>query len=151
MTEVDLYESMNEFLVGIFRDIMDIEEKTIVTSEFKDLSNNDMHVIEAVGIKEEKNMSAVAKSLSVTTGTLTIAMNSLVKKGYVERVRSQEDRRVVLLSLSEKGRKAYEHHKIFHENMIKATVDKLTETEKETLAKALVNLKTYFEEYKTLE
>jgi DNA-binding MarR family transcriptional regulator len=151
VTELDLYESMNEFLVGIFRDIMDIEEKAIITSEFKDLSNNDMHVIEAVGIKEEKNMSAVAKSLSVTTGTLTIAMNSLVKKGYVERVRSQEDRRVVLLSLSEKGRKAYEHHQVFHENMIKATVDKLTETEKETLAKALVNLKTYFEEYKTSE
>lgn len=148
---MDLYESMNEFLVGIFRDIMDIEEKAIITSEFKDLSNNDMHVIEAVGIKEEKNMSAVAKSLSVTTGTLTIAMNSLVKKGYVERVRSQEDRRVVLLSLSEKGRKAYEHHQVFHENMIKATVDKLTENEKETLAKALVNLKTYFEEYKTSE
>ncbi len=148
---MDLYESMNEFLVGIFRDIMDIEEKAIITSEFKDLSNNDMHVIEAVGIKEEKNMSAVAKSLSVTTGTLTIAMNSLVKKGYVERVRSQEDRRVVLLSLSEKGRKAYEHHQVFHENMIKATVDKLTENEKETLAKALVSLKTYFEEYKTSE
>ena len=148
VAEMDLYESMNGFLVGIFREIMDIEEKAIITSEFKDLTNNDMHIIEAVGIKEEKNMSAVAKALSVTTGTLTIAMNSLVKKGYVERVRSEEDRRVVLLSLSEKGKKAYEHHRIFHERMIKATVDKLTETEKQVLAKALVNLKSYFEEYK---
>lgn len=145
---MDLYESMNEFLVGIFREIMDIEEKAILTSEFGDLTSNDMHIIEAVGIKEEKNMSAVAKSLSVTTGTLTIAMNSLVKKGYVDRVRSQEDRRVVLLSLSPKGRKAYEHHKVFHENMIKATVDKLSEEEKNILAKALVNLRSYFEEFK---
>lgn len=145
---MDLYESMNEFLVGIFREIMNIEEKAIRTSEFGDLTSNDMHIIETVGIKEEKNMSAVAKSLSVTTGTLTIAMNSLVKKGYVERVRSQEDRRVVLLSLSPKGRKAYEHHKVFHENMIKATVDKLSEEEKNILAKALVNLRSYFEEFK---
>lgn len=146
---MDLYESMNEFLVGVFKDIMDIEEKAIITSEFKDITNNDMHIIEAIGISEPKNMSTVAKSLSVTIGTLTIAMNSLVKKGYVERVRSQEDRRVVLLSLSEKGRKAYEHHKVFHNNMIQATVGKLTEEEKDTLAKALVNLKGYFEEYKT--
>lgn len=145
---MDLYESMNGFLVGIFREIMDIEEKALITSEFKDLTNNDMHIIEAVGVKEEKNMSSVAKSLSVTTGTLTIAMNSLVKKGYVERVRSEEDRRVVLLSLSEKGKRAYEHHKVFHENMIKATVDRLSDDEKQTLAKALVNLKGYFEEYK---
>ena len=148
MIFVDLYDSMNEFLVGIFKDIMDIEEKAIITSEFKDITNNDMHIIEAIGISEPKNMSTVAKSLSVTIGTLTIAMNSLVKKGYVERVRSQEDRRVVLLSLSEKGRKAYEHHKVFHNNMIQATVGKLTEEEKNTLAKALVNLKGYFEEYK---
>lgn len=146
---VDLYESMNEFLVGIFKDIMDIEEKAIITSEFKDITNNDMHIIEAIGISEPKNMSTVAKSLSVTIGTLTIAMNNLVKKGYVERVRSQEDRRVVLLSLSKKGRKAYEHHKVFHNNMIQATVDKLTEEEKNILAKALVNLKGYFEEHKT--
>lgn len=145
---MDLYESMNGFLVGIFREIMDIEEKALITSEFKDLTNNDMHIIEAVGVKEEKNMSSVAKSLSVTTGTLTIAMNSLVKKGYVERVRSEEDRRVVLLSLSEKGKRAYKHHKVFHENMIKATVDRLSDDEKQTLAKALVNLKGYFEEYK---
>ena len=145
---VDLYESMNEFLVGIFKDIMDIEEKAIITSEFKDITNNDMHIIEAIGISEPKNMSTVAKSLSVTIGTLTIAMNNLVKKGYVERVRSQEDRRVVLLSLSKKGRKAYEHHKVFYNNMIQATVDKLTEEEKNILAKALVNLKGYFEEHK---
>lgn len=145
---VDLYESMNEFLVGIFKEIMDIEEKAIINSDFKDITNNDMHIIEAIGVLEPKNMSTVAKSLSVTIGTLTIAMNSLVKKGYVERVRSEEDRRVVLLSLSGKGRKAFEHHKVFHNNMIEATVDKLNEEEKKVLAKALVNLKGYFEEYK---
>lgn len=146
---MDLNESVNEFLVSIFHDIMDIEEKAIITSQFKDISNNDMHIIEEIGIDTPKNMSTVAKALSVTTGTLTIAMNSLVKKGYVERVRSEADRRVVLLSLSPKGRKAYEHHKAFHEKMVHATVDRLTEEEKELLATALKNLKSYFEEYKS--
>lgn len=146
---MELNESVNEFLVGIFHDIMDIEEKAIITSQFKDISNNDMHIIEEIGIDTPKNMSTVAKALSVTTGTLTIAMNSLVKKGYVERVRSEADRRVVLLSLSPKGRKAYEHHKIFHEKMVNATVDRLTEEEKKLLVTALQNLKTYFEEYKS--
>lgn len=147
---VDLNESVNEFLVGIFHDIMEIEEKAIITSEYKDISNKDMHIIEEIGIEAPKNMSTVAKALSVTTGTLTIAMNSLVKKGYVERVRSQADRRVVLLSLSEKGRKAYEYHKVFHEKMVNATVDRLTEEEKNLLAMALKNLKHYFEEYKSV-
>lgn len=146
---MDFQESINEFLVGLFQDIMRLEEKAVITSEFKDISNNDMHIIEKIGSAgEAKNMSGVAKALSVTTGTLTIAVNSLVKKGYVERTRSEEDRRVVLISLSEKGKKAYQYHRTFHENMVKATVEKLTEEEKQVLAKGLSNLQRYFEEYK---
>ena len=76
------YETLNELLVTLFRDVMDIEQKVIITPEFKDITNNDMHVIEAIGIGEPKNMSSIARELSVTVGTLTIAMNSLVKKGY---------------------------------------------------------------------
>ena len=80
---VGAYETLNEVLVNLFRDITDIEQKAIITSEYRELTNNDMHVIEAIGIEEPKNMSTIARKLSVTVGTLTISMNSLVKKGYV--------------------------------------------------------------------
>ena len=95
------YETVNDVLVKLFNEIMDVEERALITSEYKDISVNDMHVIEAIGIREPKNMSTVARAVSVTVGTLTIAINHLVKKGYVERSRSEEDRRVVLVSLSE--------------------------------------------------
>ena len=72
---------------------MAIEEKAIIIDEFKDITNNDMHVIEAIGRDGSKSMSTVAKALSVTVGTLTIAINNLVKKGYVNRERSEKDRR----------------------------------------------------------
>ena len=107
---MDNYGILNEVLVRLFRDIMDIEEKAIITQEFKDLTNNDMHVIDAIGVGAPKNMTSIARELSVTVGTLTIAMNSLVKKGYVIRERGQEDRRIVYISLSEKGRNAFHHH-----------------------------------------
>lgn len=141
---MDNYEILNEILVRLFRDIMDIEEKAIVTPEFKDITNNDMHVIEAIGIGVPKNMSAIAKELSVTVGTLTIAMNSLVKKGYVVRERGQEDRRVVYISLSERGRKAYEHHAEFHREMIREISDDLSGEEMNALVRALSRLDTWF-------
>lgn len=103
-----------------------------------------MHVIEAIDMEEARNMSSVARSLGVTTGTLTIAVNSLVKKGYVERARSEEDRRVVLVSLSEKGKRAYLHHRQFHEQMIEAIVEELSEEEQAVLEKALVKLDRFF-------
>ena len=141
------YETLNEVLVSLFRDVNDIEQKAIITSEFGDLTNNDMHVIEAIGIDEPKNMSTIARALSVTVGTLTISMNSLVKKGYVDRQRSSEDRRVVYISLSEKGVKAYYHHKKFHEQMIHSVVKELTEEELEALVKALTKLNTWFRSF----
>lgn len=143
----NIYDTFNEVLVKLFNDIMHIEEKAIITDEFKDISNNDMHIIEAIGIDEPKNMSSVAKELSVTVGTLTIAINNLVKKGYVNRIRSDKDRRVVYISLSSKGRKAYNHHAEFHREMIKATIDGLNGDEVSVLVKSLENLVHFFKKW----
>ena len=79
--------------------------------------------------------------------TLTIAINNLVKKAYVERVRSEKDRRVVLVSLTDKGRKAFEHHKQFHQEMIEALVEDLDVEETQALVKALTNLVSFFRNY----
>ena len=141
---MDINSTLNEILVKLFRNINTIEEQAVKSGEYKDMTTNDMHVIEAIGIDGEKNMSTVAKSLSVTTGTLTISVNSLVKKGFVDRVRSETDRRVVLVSLTAKGKKAYKQHQKFHEDMINAVVAQLDEDEKIILQKALVDLNTFF-------
>lgn len=141
---MDTYAALNDVLVNLFRDIMELEEQAIITQEYQDITNNDMHVIEAIGVGEPKNMSTISKLLSVTVGTLTIAMNSLVKKGYVIRERGKEDRRVVYISLSEKGLRAYRHHEEFHRQMIEAVLENLTEDETESLVKALAKLERWF-------
>ena len=145
---MDTYATLNDALVKLFRDVMDLEEKAIITEEFQDITNNDMHVIQAIGIGEPKNMSTIAKTLSVTVGTLTIAMNSLVKKGYVTRERGKEDRRVVYISLSEKGRNAYQYHEKFHHDMIDAILQNLTADETESLVSALAKLNLWFRKAK---
>lgn len=142
---MDIRDMLNELLVKLFRNINTIEEQAIRTGEYKDMTTNDMHVIEAIGIGAPKNMTSVAKALAVTTGTLTISVNSLVKKGYVERVRSEEDRRVVLISLTAKGKKAFAHHKSFHEDMIRKVVEGLSDEEQVVLEKSLGNLVGFFQ------
>lgn len=142
---MDINHTLNEVLVKLFRNVNVIEERAIRTEEYKDVTTNDMHVIEAIGMEGARNMTSVACSLEVTTGTLTIAVNSLVKKGYVDRVRSEEDRRVVLVSLSDKGKKAYLHHRKFHDQMIDSVVQELTEEEQVVLEKALSKLNRFFQ------
>lgn len=146
---MDAYSTFHETLVNLFNDIMELEQKAIITERFKNITNNDMHIIEAIGDKAAKNMSSIAKALKVTVGTLTIAINSLVKKGYVNRIRSEKDKRVVLISLSELGKEAYEYHKNFHEKMIKAMLEGLDEQETNTLVRALTNLNQFFKSYQS--
>ncbi len=141
---MDITSTLNEVLVKLFRDITVIEEKAIKNGVYKDLTVNDIHVIEAIDTDSPKSMSVVAKALSVTTGTLTISVNGLVKKGYVNRTRSEADRRVVLVSLTEKGCKAFSMHQKFHQQMIDAVVEGLTPEEQVILGRALTNVNQFF-------
>ena len=137
---MNLDQTLNTLLVSLFHDIMDIEEKSLIVDEFKDITVNDMHVIEAIGVEEKRPSSVVAKSLDITMGTLTKAIDGLTDKGYVNRERSTKDKRVVLLSLTEKGKKAFDHHAEFHRNMIKSVIAQLSMEEREVLGKTLEDL-----------
>ena len=139
-----LEETLNELLVKLFKDILEIEAKSLITEEFKDITYNDMHIIEAVGIDEPRNMKTVAKLMSVTTGTLTKAMNALCEKGYVVRERSTKDKRVIKLRLTDKGKSAYYHHEQFHRQMIKNIASEMSEQETEVLIYALAKMVDYF-------
>ena len=141
------YEMLNDILVNLFNEILKLEEEAIITDEFKDITNNDMHIIEAVGLSGENTMSVVAKKLGITAGSLTTSVNSLVNKKYVTRQRSEEDRRVVFLKLTEKGKRAYEHHREYHRQMTEAVISRLDENEVPVLIKTLTGLSDFFRGY----
>lgn len=144
---MDAYKTINDILVTLINEIWELEEKAIITEEFKDLTNNDMHVIEAIGTGGGNNMSAIARKLNITVGSLTTAMNSLVNKKYVERRRSEEDRRVVYVKLTDRGIKAFRHHEDYHRQMTEAILHKLSEDEIPVLMKTLDGLSDFFRGY----
>ena len=141
------HDTINDILVNLFNEILKLEEEAIITDEFKDITNNDMHIIEAVGLSGENTMSVVAKKLGITAGSLTTSVNSLVNKKYVIRQRSEEDRRVVFLKLTEKGKRAYEHHREYHRQMTEAVISRLDEAEVSILIKTLTGLSEFFRGY----
>ena len=100
-----------------------------------------MEVIMALG---EPTIAQFSHMMNLSTPNAAYKINSLVKKGYVERSRGLEDRRVVYISLSERGRKAYGHHARFHREMIESLTSDLSEDEMQTLVKALMKLNQWF-------
>ena len=141
-------ETVNDYLVSVFNDILTIEESELKKSQFNDLSITEMHTIEAIGMYKKKTSSEVAKELSITVGTLTVAINNLVKKGYVERLRSEDDRRVVKLGLTKKGKLLFRVHQHFHREMVKNILKAMEQEEEQALLRALKNLHDFLQEYK---
>jgi DNA-binding MarR family transcriptional regulator len=137
---------VNELLVETFNDILQIEQRALKEGVLKDLSITEVHTIDAIGMYEYRTMTEVAQDLKITLGTLTIAINKLLKKGYVDRKRGEEDRRSVMASLTRKGKLAYRIHDKFHSEMVKATIDGLNDEEEEILIKSLEKLNVFFKE-----
>ncbi len=142
------YDTINEMLVNLFTEVWEAEEKAIITDEFKDITNNDMHIIEAIGLGDGNNMTRIANKLHITIGALSTSMNSLVQKDYVVRERSETDRRVVNIKLTQKGEAAFHHHQQYHIQLTEAVLNDLSEEEIPVLTNVLGKLTTFFREYK---
>lgn len=140
-------KKINYILVNLINEIWDLEARAIITDKFKDITNKDMHIIEAVGLGAGNNVSSIARKLNVTVGTLSSAINSLDHKQYVERYRSEKDRRVVFVRLTDKGVEAYRHHENYHHQMTMAIKSKISEEELPVLFKMLDGLTEFFKGY----
>lgn len=138
------HETVNEILVRLFANILDIEEKCLKIGKFSDLSISEMHVIDNIGVNRERTMSDTAKDLRITSGTLTTAVDNLIKKGYVARERSIEDRRVVKIKLTENGIAAYRSHEDFHKDLVISALQQLDSNEEALLIKVLTNIDVFF-------
>ncbi len=136
-------EILNELLVDVFNHILDIERHQLKESGVE-LSITEVHVIEAISLVEECTMSAIAKKLRVTLGTLTTSMDKIIKKGYAYRFYDENDRRKVLIGLTKSGEAVLSKHKDFHDEMLDNLLLDTTVSEDEVLIKSLQNLKSYF-------
>lgn len=131
---------INELLVAVYDDINIIEETAIKQGAFSDLTIKEIHTIDAIGMYGSKIMSELAQAMKVTMGTLTITVDKLIKKGYVERHRSETDRRIVNVLLTKRGKLAYRIHEKFHHDMVTAVITQFTEAEEDVLISALGKL-----------
>ncbi|MGL6174992.1 MAG: MarR family winged helix-turn-helix transcriptional regulator, partial [Cellulosilyticaceae bacterium] len=134
---------VNELLVELFNEILTIEKAALQSGPFKDLSITEMHVIEEIGLTP-RTMTEVADRVGVTVGTLTTSINRLVKKEYVTRNRSKEDRRFVEIELTRRGKLAYRVHEAFHNEMVEYMIEELSNEDHQILIASLTRVSEFF-------
>ncbi len=144
-----MYSAENEFpegLLRIFDNVLLTEEKALSKGYFSNLSIAELHTLEAIGPYEARAMSETAARLGITTGTLTVAIDRLVRKGYVERYRDSKDRRVVRICLTRQGKLAYRMHAKFHKLLVKRIMDPLSEEDRNRMARLVREVDQFIKE-----
>ncbi len=73
-----------------------------------------MHTLEILGSGGEMRMKELAGKMSITTGSLTVLVDRLVRAGLVERIPNPQDRRSIQVGLTPEGRRLFEEHHALH-------------------------------------
>ena len=139
-------ESMiDRVLVHLFNDLLRIEEKTL-QKQVGDLSMREVHIIEAVcaAQAEDNTMTVLAAMLRVTVGSLTVAIKTLERKGYVIRMRSDTDKRRVHVLPLPPALEVEKHHREFHRRMVDAVTHAIPADQLDVLIEGLRGINDYF-------
>ena len=88
-------------------------------------------------MKKPLTMTELSRQLMVSNGNITGVVDRLHRDAYVERLPSTKDRRVQLISLSEKGRNEFENMARQHENWIASAFEDMDVSDIKRITKLL--------------
>jgi MarR family 2-MHQ and catechol resistance regulon transcriptional repressor len=71
------------------------------------LGDSDFRVLEVLLHKGPMPVNAIGPKVNLNPGSVSVAVDRLYKQGFVSRVESEDDRRVRIVSLTEKGREMF--------------------------------------------
>ncbi|BBD08567.1 MarR family winged helix-turn-helix transcriptional regulator [Desulfovibrio ferrophilus] len=103
----------------------------------KGLTLPQMHTIEILGVHGRMRMKELAEKMGITTGTLTVLADRLQDKNLIERTPHEQDRRSILVGLTQKGERHFEEHHRLHLRLTEELLTGLDEGEAETLENLL--------------
>lgn len=109
-------EQLNQLLTE-FYDKMSSWEQSVVKETGYSLAQ--VHTIEVLGVHGALRMKELAEKLGITTGTLTVQIEKLVAANLIERQAHPDDRRAIVVTLTQEGQAIHRQHNQLHLDLVK--------------------------------
>lgn len=110
------------------------------------LNYQELHVLERIFKEKESKTLDISKQMAISPSTLIGILDHLERDGLIRRERQQQDKRVVMVTSTEKGKEKVEMHiredKLFLNNLLSF----FSEDEKEQLMALLAKLTSSIED-----
>ncbi len=144
---------MNKSLNKEIRDLMDtvMKDMYLLDKEIETtfgLTSARIFTLLAFNTSEIMKMKELSNSLSLTSSTMTRMIDNLVKEGLVERGHEPRDRRLVIVKLTNEGKKLTDNIKVYKEKYFKSVMENVESDGKE-MASSLKILISAFERFKS--
>ena len=108
LEEYGIPKDIFEMMIRYVDEIKELLSSEIWENIFLNCSKNEILIFWLLYLKKEVNMTEIADYNHVPLNTATGMIGRLEKNGLVERTRSAEDKRVVLIRFSEKGSRQFQ-------------------------------------------
>ncbi|MGL1042835.1 MarR family winged helix-turn-helix transcriptional regulator [Vibrio vulnificus] len=134
-------EKLNQTLTE-FYDKMSSWEQSVVKETGYSLAQ--IHTIEVLGCHGALRMKELAEKLGITTGTLTVQIEKLVKAELIERCALPEDRRAIVVKLTEAGQVIHRQHNQLHLDLVRKLTRHIDEEQQALLLSCLEKMNQEF-------
>jgi MarR family 2-MHQ and catechol resistance regulon transcriptional repressor len=121
-------------LIKAYHSLLGFTEHTLKGS---DLGDSEFRILEALLHKGPMPVNTIGPKVFLTPGSISVAVDRLLKRGLVTRTNSSEDRRVRVVDLTSSGRRLIEQVFAAHARQIDRLADVLSPKERRQIARGL--------------
>jgi DNA-binding MarR family transcriptional regulator len=144
MTDREIKKLLNNVLKELFFKILRIQERIVSKSANGKLSRTEMHMLEAIEDAEVATLTNVAADLGITKATASVAAARLESKKFIVKIKSDADKRISYLELTELGKICCANHRQFHDQMVQSMLKDFKISEYPDVLRSLRGLSEFF-------
>jgi DNA-binding MarR family transcriptional regulator len=123
-----------------FLEIMDVIKPEIWEDE--GITSTQFQILKTLAARDKWTVSEIADAMKVRASATTVIIDRLVKRGYVDRYRSELDRRIVYVHLNQSGSDNFERIQEKRNGVLLKYVSQLTEKQLTDMVSCIEQLST---------
>jgi DNA-binding MarR family transcriptional regulator len=135
-----------EILKMVFELVVNFTNMLPRTKEFEEMNTMELYLFLYVALNGPKKMSELSDVLKTTKSNVTNLVDALERNGYLSRIRSKEDRRVIMVELTKEGEKLYRKLLDSFDSLIKKIVSKIPQEDLEEFSRGFLKMVSLFTE-----
>ncbi|WAA11637.1 MarR family winged helix-turn-helix transcriptional regulator [Fervidibacillus halotolerans] len=125
---------MNTYIDRIHKAMHQLRKYIDSELQNRPITHHQFFILSTISREGACKLSYLAEKMGVTPSAITVMIDRLEKLHYLERIHDPNDRRVILVKLTEYGEKTLQHSRKERDEIVKRKISHLNEEEIKRLA-----------------